>query len=36
MLQQAKSAAEQRLIEEMLAEEFKKLQQVESEAYRPA
>jgi hypothetical protein len=36
MLQQAKSAAEQRLIEELLTEEFRKLQQVENEAYRPA
>jgi hypothetical protein len=30
MLQEADGAAEQRLIEELLAEEFRKLQQVES------
>ena len=36
MLQQAQNAAEQRLIEELLAEEFKRLQEVENEAYRPA
>ena len=36
MLQDARNAAEQRLIEELLAEEFRKLQLVESEAYRAA
>jgi len=36
MLQQAQNAAEQRLIEELLAEEFRRLQEVESPAYRPA
>jgi hypothetical protein len=36
MLQEVRNVAEQRLIEEMLAEEFRKLQLVESEGYRPA
>jgi hypothetical protein len=36
MLQEVHNVAEQRLIEELLAEEFRKLQLVESEAYRPA
>jgi hypothetical protein len=36
MLLEADSAAEQCLIEELLAEEFRKLQQVESGATRPA
>ncbi|WP_146101745.1 hypothetical protein [Rhodopila globiformis] len=35
MLQEVRADAEQRLIEELLAEEFRKLQLVESDAYCP-